>query len=117
MSYKDCVIKTDFAGLKFFKRGKVRDIYDLDDRLLIIASDRISAFDVVLPNGIPYKGKVLTQITKFWFDQIKDIVPTHFITMNVDEYPEACKAYRDILEGRSMIVEKSDPLPVECVVR
>ncbi len=117
MSYKDCVIKTDFTGLNFFKRGKVRDIYDLGNRLLIIASDRISAFDVVLPNGIPYKGKVLTQITKFWFDQLKDIVPTHFITMNVDEYPEACKAYRDVLEGRSMIVEKSEPLPVECVVR
>src|SRR3989338_5023369 len=117
MSSEECVLKTNFAGLKLFKRGKVRDVYDFGDRLLIVATDRISAFDVILPNGIPYKGKVLTHITKFWFDQLKDIVPTHFITMNVDEYPEECRVYRDILEGRSMIVEKSEPLPVECVVR
>jgi len=115
--YKECVIKTNFAGLKLFKRGKVRDIYDLGNRLLIVATDRISAFDVVLPNGIPYKGKVLTQISKFWFDQLKEIVPTHFITMDVDEYPQECRIYKDILKGRSMIVEKSEPLPIECVVR
>ena len=117
MTYKETVLKTNFAKLKLLKRGKVRDIYDLGDRLLIVASDRISAFDVVLPNGIPYKGMVLTQISKFWFDELKDIVPTHFITMDVEQYPAECRIYKDILKGRSMIVEKSEPLPVECVVR
>ena len=114
---KETVLKTNFAKLKFSRRGKVRDIYDLGDRLLIVATDRLSAFDVVLPNGIPYKGMVLTQISKFWFDELKDIVPTHFITMDVAQYPDECRIYKDILKGRSMIVEKSEPLPVECVVR
>ena len=99
MTYKETVLKTNFAKLKLLKRGKVRDIYDLGDRLLIVASDRISAFDVVLPNGIPYKGMVLTQISKFWFDELKDIVPIHLITMDVEQYPAECRIYKDILKG------------------
>jgi len=114
---KETVLKTNFAKLKFSKRGKVRDIYDLGETLLIVATDRLSAFDVVLPNGIPFKGMVLNQISNFWFDELKDIVPTHFITMDVAQYPDECRIYNDILKGRSMIVEKSEPLPVECVVR
>ena len=109
--------KTNFDDLKLFKRGKVRDVYDLDDKLLIVSTDRISCFDVVLPDCIPDKGAVLTQISLFWFDYTKDIVPNHLITANVDEFPEELSQYKDILKGRSMLVKKTKPLPVECVVR
>jgi phosphoribosylaminoimidazole-succinocarboxamide synthase len=98
-------------------RGKVRDIYDLGDRLLIVATDRISAFDVVMPNPIPDKGGVLTQLSKFWFDLTKQIVPNHIISTEVEDFPEGCRPYRELLKGRSMLVVKADPLPVECVVR
>jgi len=108
---------TEFKDLKLFRRGKVRDVYDLGDKLLIVSTDRISCFDVVLPDGIPYKGKVLTGLSCFWFDLIKDIIPNHFITANVDKYPQELKKYRKELEGRSMLVVKSKPLPVECIVR
>jgi len=108
---------TDFKDLKLYKRGKVRDVYDLGDKLLIVATDRISCFDVVLGCGIPYKGKVLTGLSCFWFDFIRDIVPTHFITADVNEYPEELKKYKKELAGRSISVLKTESLPVECVVR
>ena len=108
---------TDFKDLKLYKRGKVRDVYDLGDKLLIVATDRISCFDVVLGCGIPYKGKVLTGLSCFWFDFIRDIVPTHFITADINEYPEELKKYKKELAGRSISVLKTESLPVECVVR
>jgi phosphoribosylaminoimidazole-succinocarboxamide synthase len=95
----------------------VRDLYDLGDQLLMIATDRISAFDVILPNGIPYKGKILTQLSEFWFSQVADIVPNHLISTRVEEFPSVCAKYKNILEGRSMLIKKAAPLPVECVVR
>lgn len=113
----DVLLKTDFKGLKLFRRGKVRDVYDLGDELLIVSTDRISCFDVVLPCGIPYKGKVLTGISTFWFDFIKAIIPHHLITADVDKYPAELKKYKADLDGRSMLVLKTKPLPVECVVR
>jgi len=108
---------TEFKSLKLKGRGKVRDIYDLGDKLLIVATDRISAFDVVMPNPIPDKGKVLTQLSRFWFDLTKEIVPNHVISVEVEDFPKECQPYKDILRGRSMLVVKTDPLPVECVVR
>jgi len=111
------ILETDFPGLALVKRGKVRDMYDLGDTLLIVATDRLSAFDVVMPQGIPDKGKVLTQISAFWFDQTRHIIPNHVISMNVDEYPAACAPYAETLRGRSMVVKKSIPLSVECIVR
>jgi phosphoribosylaminoimidazole-succinocarboxamide synthase len=111
------VLETNLAGLNPPKRGKVRDIYDLGEMLLIVATDRISAFDVVLPNAVPDKGRVLTQISKYWFSKTLDIVQNHLISMDVKDYPAACRAHADVLEGRSMLVKKSKPLPVECIVR
>jgi len=111
------VFQTYFPEFKFFRRGKVRDIYDLEDRLLMVATDRLSAFDVVMPDPIPDKGKVLTQISLFWFDVMKPIVKNHVISSSVDEFPEGCKPYREILNGRSMLVQKATPIPIECVVR
>jgi phosphoribosylaminoimidazole-succinocarboxamide synthase len=111
------LLKTDFKDLKLFRRGKVRDVYDLKDKLLIVSTDRISCFDVVLPTGIPDKGKVLTDISIFWFDFIKDIIPHHLICADVDEYPCELKKYRTDLVGRSMLVLKTKPIAVECVVR
>ncbi len=109
--------ETDLAGLKPPKRGKVRDIYDLGEALLIVATDRISAFDVVLPNAVPEKGRVLTQISKYWFSKTADIVPNHLISTEVKDYPVECRQHTAVLEGRSMLVKKSQPLPVECIVR
>ena len=111
------VSRTDFKNLHLKGRGKVRDIYDLGDRLLIVATDRISAFDVVMPNPIPDKGKVLTQLSKFWFDMTKGIVPNHIISTDVRDFPEECRPYQEILRDRSMLVVKAQPLPIECVVR
>jgi phosphoribosylaminoimidazole-succinocarboxamide synthase len=108
---------TELKSLKLKGRGKVRDIYDLGDKLLIVATDRISAFDVVMPNPIPDKGKVLTQLSKFWFNLTQEIVPNHIISTEVDDFPKECQPYQGILRGRSMLVTKTDPLPVECVVR
>jgi phosphoribosylaminoimidazole-succinocarboxamide synthase len=104
-------------GLKLFNRGKVRDIYDLGDKLLLVASDRISAFDVILPTLIPDKGKILTTLSVYWFDVIKDIVPHHLITTDVDQFPAVCRPHRAKLEGRTMLVKKCLPAPVECIVR
>ncbi len=114
---KNVLLTTDFKGLKLFKRGKVRDVYDLGDKLLIISTDRISCFDVVLPCGIPGKGDVLTSISLFWFDFIKGIIPNHLICAEPDIYPEETRKYKAELTGRSMLVKKTKPLPVECVVR
>jgi len=111
------VLKTDIKEYPLLVRGKVRDVYDLDDKLLFVASDRISAFDVVMPNGIPGKGKVLTAMSLFWFDFLSDVVENHLVTANVDEYPEVLHKYRDDLEGRSMIVTKAERIDCECIVR
>jgi len=108
---------TEFKSLKLKGRGKVRDIYDLGDQLLIVATDRISAFDVVMPNPIPDKGKVLTQLSKFWFDLTKDMIPNHVISTQVEDFPKECRSYKENLKGRAMLVVKTNPLPVECVVR
>ena len=105
------------SGLRLFNRGKVRDIYDLGDNLLLVATDRISAFDVILPTSIPGKGKILTALSEFWFGMVRDIIPNHFITTRFDEFPAACVPHREKLEGRSMLVKKSTPAPVECIVR
>jgi phosphoribosylaminoimidazole-succinocarboxamide synthase len=108
---------TEFKSLTLKGRGKVRDIYDLVDRLLIVATDRISAFDVVMPNPIPDKGGILTQLSKFWFDLTEEIVPNHILSTEVEDYPKDCKPYQEILKGRSMLVRKAEVLPIECVVR
>ncbi len=107
----------ELKGVKFFKRGKVREIYDFDDKLLIISSDRISCFDVILPTPIPGKGEVLTRLSEFWFNFTKDIIPNHLICADVDKFPQELAQYKDVLRGRSMLVKKTEPLPVECVVR
>ena len=111
------MLSTEFKDLKLYKRGKVRDVYDLGDNLLIVSTDRISCFDVVLCCGIPSKGRVLTGLSCFWFDFIRDIVPTHFITADINKYPQDLKKYKKELTGRSMLVLKTKSLPVECVVR
>jgi phosphoribosylaminoimidazole-succinocarboxamide synthase len=111
------ILETNLEGLKPPTRGKVRDIYDLGDSLLIVATDRISAFDVILPNAVPEKGRVLTQISKFWFSQTQGIVRNHLISTEVKDYPASCRPHAAVLEGRSMLVKKSVPLPVECIVR
>ncbi len=113
----DVVLRTEFDGLKLLNRGKVRDIYEVDGKLLLVATDRISAFDCILPDGIPNKGKVLTGLSRFWFDFTRRIVPNHVITTEVDEFPAVTKPYGDVLRGRSMLVKKTKPYPVECVVR
>jgi phosphoribosylaminoimidazole-succinocarboxamide synthase len=111
------VLQTDLPGLKLMARGKVRDIYDLGESLLLVTSDRISAFDVIMNEPIPDKGFVLTQISAYWFRQMEDIVPNHIISVDVADYPTECRPYAAILEGRSMLVKKATPLPVECIVR
>jgi len=111
------VLSTDFPDLKLVGRGKVRDIYDMGDTLLIVTTDRISAFDVIMDEGIPDKGFVLNQISIFWFRQMEDIIANHIIAVNVADFPAECRKYADILEGRSMLVKKARPLPAECVVR
>ncbi len=108
---------TKIKEFPLYARGKVRDVYDLKDKLLIIATDRISAFDVVLPNGIPGKGKVLTKMSIFWFDLVKDLIDNHLIASEVDDYPEELHKYREILEDRSMLVKKAKRIDVECVIR
>jgi len=107
--------ETHFAGLTPAARGKVRDIYDLGDKLLIVATDRLSAFDVILPTPIPDKGRVLTQLSLFWFDLLKEVIPNH--VLSATDFPAPFDAYREDLAGRSMIVRKTQPLPIECVVR
>ena len=111
------VLNTEFPDIDLLRRGKVRDIYDLGEHLLLVATDRISAFDVVLPDGIPGKGRVLTQISIFWFKQMEGIVRNHIASTDVKAFPEKLQRYAGILEGRSMLVKKTRPIPVECIVR
>ncbi len=108
---------TSFPEIELFKRGKVRDVYDLKDKLLVVSTDRISCFDVVLPTCIPHKGEVLTKLSLFWFELAKDVVPNHLITAEVNDYPAELSKYRDGVKGRSMLVKKAKPIPVECIVR
>lgn len=114
---EQALMETNISEYPLFARGKVRDVYDLGNKLLIVATDRISAFDVVLPTGIPGKGKTLTQMSLFWFDLVKNVAENHLITANLDEYPDDLKKYRDVLEGRSMLVRRAKRIDVECVVR
>ena len=117
MFVNNALISTDIPEVPLHARGKVRDVYDLGDKLLIVATDRISAFDCIMPNGIPGKGKILTDMSLFWFDLTSDIVPNHLITSQVDDYPDVLKKYSGQLSGRSMLVKKADRIDVECIVR
>ena len=111
------ISETDFEELKLLKRGKVRDVYDLGEHLLMVATDRISAFDVVMPNPVPDKGIILTQISLFWFDIMQPLIQNHVVAKDVKQYPEICQSYADALQGRSMLVKKAQPLSIECIVR
>jgi phosphoribosylaminoimidazole-succinocarboxamide synthase len=111
------ILETNLDGVPLARRGKVRDVYDLGEHLLIVATDRISAFDYVLGTGIPDKGCVLTQLSAFWFDHVADLVPHHLVSVHVEDFPAVLRPHRDVLRGRSMLVRKTDPLPVECVAR
>jgi len=116
-SLSPLILKTDFPGLKLLKRGKARDIYEVEDKLLIVTTDRVSAFDCVLPNGIPYKGKVLTGLSEFWFNLTRDIIPNHLITTDEDKFPRELTPFKKILKGRAMLVKKAEPIKIECVAR
>ena len=109
--------ESNFSDLTLLKRGKVRDVYEVEDKLLIVATDRMSAFDVVMDDPIPDKGRILTGISLFWFKKLEDIIANHLITSEPSEYPEICRRYAPELEGRSMLVQKAEPLQVECIVR
>src|ERR1700687_3434055 len=112
------LLQTDFPDLELFASGKVRDLYQVgNEHLLFVATDRISAFDYILATGIPHKGRVLTQLSLFWFDYLADVVPNHLVTADVDQYPQAVRKYADQLRGRSMLVNRAEMFPVECVVR
>lgn len=111
------ITTTNFTDIKLFKRGKVRDVYDVGEYYLIVSTDRLSAFDVILNEGIPEKGKILNRISKFWFDYTKNIIPNHLVSINVDEYPAELQPYKEILRDRSMLVKKAELIPLECIVR
>lgn len=111
------VTHTDLEGLPLVKRGKVRDLYELPEGYLLVATDRLSAFDVVFAEGFPGKGRVLTALTAFWFDHLSDVIPNHLITCDVDEMPDAVRPHAEVLRGRTMLVEKTEVLPVECIAR
>lgn len=111
------IVKTEFPDIPLLNRGKVRDIYELGEFLLLVATDRISAFDVILPNGIPEKGRILTQISIYWFEQMRNIIQNHVVATEIRDFPEKLRKYADVLEGRSMLVKKTRQVPVECVVR
>lgn len=117
VNMSDVILKTEILGAKLLNRGKVRDIYDAGDNLLFVTTDRISAFDVVMDSGIPYKGIVLSQISKYWFEKTKGIVDNHFVTDDVEKYPKPFNQQAELLKGRSMLVKKANPFPVECIVR
>ncbi len=111
------ILQTNYEDIKLVKRGKVRDIYEIDDKYLLVSSDRLSAFDVIMNEGIPKKGRVLTKISEFWFEYVNDQIENHIISTNVDEYPEVCHKYKGDLYGRSMLVKKAELIPLECIVR
>ena len=114
---QEVVLQTNFEDLKLLSRGKVRDIYDLGDTLLMVCTDRLSAFDVIMSQGIPCKGEVLTRLSAFWFAQMGDIVSNHLLSTDIADFPADCSKYADVLAGRSMLVRKARPLPAECIVR
>jgi phosphoribosylaminoimidazole-succinocarboxamide synthase len=116
-THTSVILETDLTGVERHGRGKVRDVYRVNDRLLIVATDRISAFDFILPTGIPDKGKVLTQLSIFWFDFLRDLTPTHFLSAEVDNYPQPLPGFRDQLAGRSMLVKRANMIEIECVAR
>ncbi len=111
------ILKTEFEKLNFWKSGKVRDIYDLGEYYLLVSSDRLSAFDVIMDQGIPNKGKVLNKISEFWFEHCEDIIENHIVSTDVNEYPEICSEYKEDLDGRSMLCKKAELVPLECIVR
>ena len=113
----EVILNTRFPNLKLYAKGKVRDIYEVGEYLLLVSTDRLSAFDVIMNQGIPYKGTVLTKISEFWFNFTKDIIPNHFITTDVNKYPVECKEYSDALMNRSMLIKKAKVVPMECIVR
>jgi phosphoribosylaminoimidazole-succinocarboxamide synthase len=115
--HPEVILNTNFPKLKLYAKGKVRDIYEVGDYLLLVSTDRISAFDVIMNQGIPFKGMVLTKISEFWFNFTKDIIPNHFITTDVNNYPSECKEYIDVLKNRSMLIKKAKVVPIECIVR
>ncbi len=117
MTENNIITETNMPEIPLLSRGKVRDIYDLGEYLLLVATDRISAFDVIMPTPIPDKGKILTQLSVYWFKKFEDQIKNHLVSSNVNEYPDVCRQYRDQLEGRSLLVRKAKPLPVECIVR
>lgn len=117
MNEPQAIYETNFSHLKFLKRGKVRDIYDLGEHLLIVATDRLSAFDVIMPQPVPFKGKVLTQLSNYWFAVMRDIMRNHLVSTDVEDFPMECRQYADELRGRSIVVQKTQPLPIECVAR
>ncbi|MDH3267775.1 MAG: phosphoribosylaminoimidazolesuccinocarboxamide synthase [Ignavibacteria bacterium] len=113
----EVILDTNFPNLKLYAKGKVRDIYEVGDNFLLVSTDRISAFDVIMKQGIPYKGMVLTKISEFWFNFTSDIIPNHFITTDVNQYPTECKEYIEVLKNRSMLIKKAKVVPIECIVR
>lgn len=115
--HPEVILNTNFPNLKLYAKGKVRDIYEVGDYLLMVSTDRLSAFDVIMNQGIPYKGMVLTKISEFWFNFTKDIIPNHFITTDVNQYPSECKEYAEFLKNRSMLIKKAKIVPIECIVR
>jgi len=115
--HPEVLLNTNFPNLKLYAKGKVRDIYEVGDYLLLVSTDRLSAFDVIMSQGIPYKGMVLTKISEFWFNLTKDIIPNHFITTDVNKYPAECKEYSEVLQNRSMLIKKAKVIPIECIVR
>jgi len=115
--HPEVLLNTNFPNLKLYAKGKVRDIYEVGNYLLLVSTDRLSAFDVIMNQGIPYKGMVLTKISEFWFNLTKDIIPNHFITTDVNKYPAECKEYSEVLQNRSMLIKKAKVIPIECIVR
>jgi len=111
------ILSTDLKDIKLFKKGKVRDIYDVGENYLIVSTDRLSAFDVIMNEGIPDKGKILNKISEFWFNFTKDIIQNHLITTDINYYPNDCKKHSELLDGRSMLVKKAELIPIECIVR
>jgi len=114
---QEVILETNFSDVKLQRRGKVRDVYEIGDHLLIVATDRVSAFDVVLPNGLAGKGRILTGISLYWFNMMKDVISNHIVATEVKDFPSVLHKYKGVLEGRSMLVKKASPMPAECIVR
>jgi phosphoribosylaminoimidazole-succinocarboxamide synthase len=115
--HPEVILNTNFPNLKLYAKGKVRDIYEVGEHLLLVSTDRLSAFDVIMNQGIPYKGMVLTKISEFWFNFTNDVIPNHFVTTDVNQYPSECREYSEVLKNRSMLIKKAKVIPIECIVR